>query len=258
MLLKPSHSSSSNHFQVYEFFSLAIVIVSILSWIGEVFLQDTDSLQSDQWFKMICGEVNFYTMLYFIFEFSIRLLCSPDMKLFLMNTFNIIDLICIILFLVTTAVANIELHFDVGNLGKTGKFVRMMRFLRILRVCKLIRHLSNFQCLLNVVFDAMVELQFIFVLINITIIALSLLFFYAEKDTRDDKFSFFDSLEWTICAITSVRKVEGAPITHLGRFIGSITIICGVLFFSLPVPIIVNGFSNAYNQHLCFNNILTR
>ena len=175
-----------------------------------------------------------------------------------MNIFNIIDLICIILFLVTTVVANMELHFDVGNLGKTGRFVRMMRFLRILRVCKLICHLSNFQCLLNVVFDAMVELQFIFVLINIAIIALSLLFFYAEKNTRDNTFSFIDSLEWTICAITLAQKVEGAPITHLGRFVGSITIICGVLFFSLPVPIIVNGFSNAYNQHLCFNKILTR
>ena len=258
MILKLSSSSNPNNFQIYEFFSLAIVVVSILSWIGEVFLQDTDLSQVNQWLKIFCGEVNFYTMLYFIFEFFIRLLCSPDRKQFLMNTFNIIDLICIILFLVTTVVANIEVHFDVGNLGKTGKFVRMMRFLRILRVCKLIRHLSNFQCLLNVVFDAMVELQFMFVLINITIITLSLLFFYAEKATRDDTFSFFDSLEWTICAITSVRKVEGAPNTHLGRFVGSICIICGVLFFSLPVPIIVNGFSNAYSQHLCFNNILTR
>ena len=197
-------------------------------------------------------------MLYFILEFFIRLLCSPDMKIFLKNTFNIIDLFCIILFLVTTAVDNIELHFEVGNLGKTGRFVRMMRFFRILRVCKLIRRLSNFQCLINVVFDAMVELQFIFVLINITILALSLLFFYAENNTRDDGYTFLDSLEWIIAAIASVRKVEGAPTTHLGRFVGSICIICGVLFFSLPVPIIVNGFSNAYHQHLCFNKILTR
>ena len=165
---------------------------------------------------------------------------------------------CIVLFLVTTAVVNIEVHFDIGNLGKTGRFVRMLRFLRILRVCKLIRHLANFQCLLNVVSDAMVELQIIFVLINITIITLSLLFFYAEKDDRDDTYSFFDSLEWIICAITTVRKVEGAPITHQGRFIGSICVLCGVLFFSLPVPIIVNGFSNAYNQQLCYNKILTR
>ena len=197
-------------------------------------------------------------MLYFILEFFIRLLCSPDMKIFLKNTFNIIDLFCIILFLVTTAGDNIELHFEVGNLGKTGRFVRMMRFFRILRVCKLIRRLSNFQCLINVVFDAMVELQFIFVLINITILALSLLFFYAENNTRDDGYTFLDSLEWIIAAIASVRKVEGAPTTHLGRFVGSICIICGVLFFSLPVPIIVNGFSNAYHQHLCFNKILTR
>ena len=250
--------SFKTHFQVYEVFSLTVVALSILSWIGEVFLQDANLSQGNQWIKTLCENINLSSMLYFTFEFFTRLLCCPDLKAFLTKAFNVIDLMCIVLFLVTTAVVNIEVHFDIGNLGKTGRFVRMLRFLRILRVCKLIRHLSNFQCLLNVVSDAMVELQIIFVLINITIITLSLFFFYAEKDDRDDTYSFFDSLEWIICAITTVRKVEGAPITNQGRFIGSICVLCGVLFFSLPVPIIVNGFSNAYNQQLCYNRILIR
>ena len=237
---------------------MAIVMVSIISWIGEVFLQDMELSNENQWFEAFFGNINTCLMMYFIFEFLTRLTCSPDMKLFLTNPFNVIDLLCIVLFLITTIVVNIEVHFDIGNLGKTGRFVRMMRFLRILRFCKLIRHLSNFQCLFQVVLDAMVELQFIFILINITLVVISLLFYYAEKDSREDAFSFLDSLEWTICAITTVRKVDGAPVTHLGRFIGSVCILCGVLFFSLPVPIIVNGFSNAYKQQLCFNNILTK
>ena len=196
-------------------------------------------------------------MLFFTCEFTTRYVCSPNKKIFISNAFNMIDLVGIVLFIVTTAVVNI----DMGNLGKTGRFVRMMRFLRILRFCKIIRHLTNFQCLLNVVYEAMVELQFIFIVMNITLIVNALLFFYAEKDDRNNReqpFSFLDSLEWTVSAITTVRKIKGAPNTHLGKFVGSFCVLCGIIIFALPVPVIVNSFSNAYKQQLCYKDILHR
>ena len=190
-------------------------------------------------------------------EFTTRYLCSPNKKIFISNVFNVIDLVGITLSIVTFAVANI----DVGNWGKTGRFVRMMRFLRIFRFCRIIRHLTNLQCLLNVVYEAMVEFQFIFIVMGITLIVNAILLFYAEKDDmidREQPFSIYDSLEWTVSAICTVKKIKGAPNTHLGRFVGSVCVLCGIVIFALPVPIIVNSFSNAYKQQLCYKDILDR
>ena len=100
--------------------------------------------------------------------------------------------------------------------------MRIMRCLRIFRFGKLIRHLSKFQCLLNVVHEAAMELQFSFILMNITIMILTSLLYYLEKDEREEDFCFFDCLEWVIMAITKVGVRHGVPVTQLG------TGICGL------------------------------
>ena len=114
--------------------------------------------------KDVATSVNTYTMIILTCEYVLRFICSPNKVIFLTNAFNIIDLICIVSFVVA-------LHLS--SLGKGGRLIRMMRCLRIFRFGKLIRHLSKFQCLLHVVAEAAMELQFAFILMNITILSLA-------------------------------------------------------------------------------------
>ena len=114
--------------------------------------------------KDIATNVNTYTMIFLTCEYVLRFICSPNKVIFLTNAFNIIDLICIVSFVVA-------LHLS--SLGKGGRLIRMMRCLRIFWFGKLIRHLSKFQCLLHVVAEAAMELQFAFILMNITILSLA-------------------------------------------------------------------------------------
>ena len=213
-----------------------------------------DYLNEYQLARAVVSTTNNIAMCFFILELSVRFVCSPNKKLFLRNIFNVIDFISIVLFVVTSAVINIE----IGNIGKTGRFVKILRFLRILRFCKLIRHLSSFQILMRVVFEAIIELQFIFVGLIITLVVLSIMIYYAEKDDREENFSFLDCLEWTTNAITTVGTQDGHPVTWLGKCLSGVCVLCGVILFLVPVPLIVNSFSKAYKRRLTYKTHLAR
>ena len=224
--------------------------LSIFSWIGETLLEDlVEDTTGYESMKDIATKINTYTMVFLTCEYFLRLLCSPNKFIFLTNAFNILDLICIVSFVVA-------LHLS--SLGKGGRLIRMMRCLRIFRFAKLIRHLSKFQCLLHVVAEAAVELQFAFILLNITILSLASIMYYLEKDVRDDDLSFLNCLEWVIMAITSVGIQHGGPVTELGKWIGGFCVVAGVLLFALPIPIVVSSFSNAYKQMLCHEEIIEK
>ena len=224
--------------------------LSIFSWIGETLLEDlVEDTTGYESMKDIATKINTYTMVFLTCEYFLRLLCSPNKFIFLTNAFNILDLICIVSFVVA-------LHLS--SLGKGGRLIRMMRCLRIFRFGKLIRHLSKFQCLLHVVAEAAVELQFAFILLNITILSLASMLYYLEKDVRDEDLSFLNCLEWVIMAITSVGIQHGGPVTELGKWIGGFCVVAGVLLFALPIPIVVSSFSNAYKQMLCHEEIIEK
>ena len=134
--------------------------------------------------------------------------------------------------------------------------MRMMRCLRLFRFGKLIRHLSKFQCLLHVVGEAALELQFAFILMNIALVTLASLLYFCEKGERKDDISFLDCLEWAIMAITTVGIQEGGPVTQLGKWVGGFCVIFGIILFSLPIPIVAASFATAYKQLLCHEEIV--
>ena len=225
-----------------------MAVFSILSWIVEAALEDiNDESFEYQWMKNIASKVNSYTMLFLTCEYVTRLICSPNKLIFLTSAFNAIDLICIVSFVVS-------LHLS--SLGKGGRIMRMMRCFRIFRFGKLIRHLSKFQCLLHVVGEAALELQFAFILMNIALVTLASLLYFCEKGERKDDISFLDCLEWAIMAITTVGIQEGGPVTQLGKWVGGVCVIFGIILFSLPIPIVAASFATAYKQLLCHEEIV--
>ena len=225
-----------------------MAVLSILSWIGEAVLEDkTDKSFEYQWIGTAASKVNTYTMLFLTCEYITRLICSPNKLIFLTSAFNAIDLICIVSFVVS-------LHLS--SLGKGGRIMRLLRCLRIFRFGKLIRHLSKFQCLLHVVGEAAVELQFAFLLMNISLITLASLLYFFEKGERKDDISFLDCLDWAIMAITTVGIQNGGPATQEGKWVGGICVIFGIIFFALPIPLVAASFANAYKQLLCHEEIL--
>ena len=106
----------------------------------------------------------------------------------------------------------------------------------------------------------------------LSIMTLSMLLFMAEKESaleeegvaaveqqQKQQLSFFDCLWWCIMAMSTVRsQKEGAPKTSVGKLIGCVCAVVGMIIFTLPIPIIVNSFANTYKNKLISRELLLK
>ena len=159
---------------------------------------------------------------------------------------NLVDLFAITPFYVTLALDSME---DITILGKTGKLIRLVRVLRILKIFKLVRHFAGLQSLAFTIQQAYKELALLTLLVCLTILTFSVLVVFVEKD-GEQPWTIEDSLWWIIMTLTTVGTDKKGPQYTFGKIIGGICALLGVLILSLPVPIVVNSFSNYYKSRV--------
>ncbi|VDD97179.1 unnamed protein product, partial [Enterobius vermicularis] len=91
--------------------------------------------------------------------------------------------------------------------------------------------------------------QVFFLILGIVIFAA--LVYYAEKLENNPENQFLSiplGLWWAICTMTTVGYGDMTPHTALGRLVGSLCAVMGVLTIALPVPVIVGNFAMFYSH----------
>ncbi|MFO1121319.1 MAG: cyclic nucleotide-gated ion channel [Hyphomicrobiales bacterium] len=67
--------------------------------------------------------------------------------------------------------------------------------------------------------------------------------YLAEGDAQPDKFSSIPAaMYWGVVTLATVGYGDVVPVTPLGKAITSVSILCGLILFALPVGIIATGF----------------
>ncbi|TPP61725.1 Potassium voltage-gated channel subfamily D member 1 [Fasciola gigantica] len=176
----------------------------------------------------------------FTIEYCARMYAAPNRWKFFITVMSIIDVVAILPFYIGLLMPD--------NKSVSGVFTTL-RVFRVFRVFKFSRHSVGLRILGYTLKSCASELGFLLFSLTMVIIIFATVMYYAEKSVEGTTFSSIPSAFWyTIVTMTTLGYGDMVPETIVGKIVGGMCSLSGVLVIALPVPVIVSNFSRIYNQ----------
>jgi voltage-gated potassium channel len=133
--------------------------------------------------------------------------------------------------------------------GGSSLILRFFRILRMLRLAKLGRMSSAWEHIREAFYEKRHEFALILGLLAITVLVSGSLMYFAEADAQPDKFgSIPRALWWAIITMTTIGYGDTYPVTALGRLLGGLIAIVGVMMVALPTGIFAASFAEGMER----------
>lgn len=222
--------------------------------------------------------VDYFCNAFFTIEFIIHFAVCPDSKFFFKSFMNLIDLLALIPFYINIALVRVIEDAEIIKTNQTitnvttisstptattasgqysipeslltfSEVIRFFRLVRLFRIIKLSKHLTGLKILYHTLRSSWKELLLLVIFVSIQVLFFSTIIYYTEKGVYQNKFhSIPEGFWWAIATMTTVGYGDIVPKTTMGKVVGSVCAIFGVLTIALPVPVVVNNFSLYYNH----------
>ena len=133
--------------------------------------------------------------------------------------------------------------------GAPTLMLRFFRILRILRLAKLGRMSRAWDDIREAFYDKRHEFGLVLGLLILTVLLSGSLMYFAEGVAQPDKFgSIPRALWWAIITMTTIGYGDTYPITELGKILGGLIAIMGVMMIALPTGIFASSFTEAMER----------
>ncbi|XP_008320680.1 potassium voltage-gated channel subfamily S member 3-like [Cynoglossus semilaevis] len=243
-LENPGYSTSA---KAIALVSLILIIVSIVAMCVNSM---SDGHQVDGNDKELGNpSVTFFEnlcVLFFSAEFVLRLAVAPSKRKFLCDPLNLIDFMSVLPFYVTV-VCDMMDGSENKDLEKVGKVVQIFKLMRVFRILKLARHSTGLRSLGATLLHSSSEVGQLVLFLSVGISFFSTLTYFAEREARESELQTIPICWWwATISMTTVGYGDTLPVTPIGKIIGSLCIIVGLLIVALPITNIFNKFSKFY------------
>ncbi len=127
--------------------------------------------------------------------------------------------------------------------------LRVLLVFRIVRFLKLARYSPAMRSLLDALYaERRALFGCVIILLGATVVAASIMH-VIEGAAQPDKFGTVpDAMWWAIVTLTTTGYGDVVPITPLGRVVGGLTVLMGILMLALPVGIVATSFANVIHR----------
>ena len=188
--------------------------------------------------------IDIVCLVYFTVEYVTRLIVAPSRFKHAISVLGVIDFLALLPDYVEIVAYAVD---PIGHdLFITFNYGTVLRVLRILRIFRLVRHSMGVWILIYTLRSSFRELMLLIWLLGICVMFFSSLIYFVED--RDNFKSIPDGFWWAIVTMTTVGYGDMYPVTILGKLIGSLCAMCGVLVIGFTVPTLVNNFILFYSQ----------
>ncbi|KAJ8397105.1 hypothetical protein AAFF_G00009590 [Aldrovandia affinis] len=236
-----------------SFFVLVSLVAMSLNTVEEM----QNEAPTDRLGHKTYGEyVENFCIAFFTIEYLLRLMSTPDLKLFTRSMLNAVDLLAILPQYLQVGLELFESEDHrmedsdiktVGQVGKVGQVLRIMRLMRIFRILKLARHSTGLRAFGFTLRQCYQQVGCLFLFIAMGIFTFSAMVYTVEHDVQQTNFtSIPHSWWWAAVAISTVGYGDMFPETHLGRLFAFACISFGIILNGMPISILYNKFSDYY------------
>ena len=218
-----------------------LILLAILVNITEAIFYKS-SIESESSVKPL-RNLNATVLLILIAEFMLRLFSATAFnKKFSQVVFQASYLIDLI------SIAPLIIQVFLYDVGVTHYIV--ISLLKICSILKLLRYSQGIFILKKVLLQSIGSISFLMFIILISNVIFAIMIYYAEALNSKSRIAkgIPTALWWSIVTITTVGYGDVAPVTPLGKVIGSFVSIYGTVMLALPVVIIGYHFQEIYNS----------
>ncbi|XP_048832325.1 potassium voltage-gated channel subfamily V member 2 [Brienomyrus brachyistius] len=244
---------SSMAAKTFAVFSSIFVIISIVA----MTLNTVTELKTSKVYGktyMECVEI--VSIIFFTFEYFLRLLTTCDIKHFLKSALNFVDLVAVmpyfiqLIFEAFASQEDLSVQEDLqtmARVSKVSKVLKVVKLMRIFRILKLARHSTGMRAFGFTVRQCKQQVCCLFLFIAMGIFTFSALLHSVEHDVPGTPFSSIpDAWWWAAVSISTVGYGDVVPISFLGRVVAFGCISFGIILNGMPISILFNKFSDYY------------
>ncbi|WP_222931900.1 ion transporter [Sphingomonas sabuli] len=134
--------------------------------------------------------------------------------------------------------------------GASSLILRFFRVIRMIRLAKLGRTSRAWITIREALYERRYEFALVLGVVIVAVLVSGSLMWLAEAEAQPDKFgSIPRALWWAIITLTTIGYGDTYPVTALGKVIGGIVGLTGVMLIALPTGLFAASFTEGVQRH---------